>query len=246
MPRCNLKRTVCSLLFIVLTVYAILSCRSSDWLTHDPWKLQAKQVKLVVPVKEHSSNQTFLNKPPNQLSSVLTNRNSSNLVHHITFQNSTFVCGKDGILTVKSGGRLGNLMGEYATLWALAKRDGFFPILQHRTYSTLTKYFLNASIPTITNLDCSLKWKSMNLHVYNKLNKQERVNIAREGIFIDGYPTSVSLFHRHRTQIVQEFQFKKQFVERAQVELHRLRENRLNVIYVTQSTKVVIKRVISK
>lgn len=237
MPRCNLKRTVGSLLFIVLTVYAILSCRTSDWLTHETWKVKAKHVKLVVPVKEYSSNLTFLNKPANELSFVLTNRNnSSNNVHKLSFLNSTFMCGKDGILTVKSGGRLGNLMGEYATLWALAKRDGFFPILQHRTYSTLTKYFQNTSIPTIANLDCPLKWTSMNLHVYNKLNKQERTKIAREGIFIDGYPTSVSLFHRHRTRIIQEFQFKQQLVERAQVELHRLRQNRLNVIFVINLT----------
>lgn len=234
MPRCNLKRTLCSSFLIISTICVILSCRTNNWPTFGPWKVKTKEVKLVSRGKESLKNQTFLSKPvPKNVSlSVLRNGHYSSAVSQLIFSNSSFQCGKDGILTVKSGGRLGNLMGEYATLWALAKRDGFFPILQHRTHSTLIKYFLNTSIPSITNLNCSLKWKPMNLHVYNKLNKEERKNIARKGIFIDGYPTSVSLFHRHRKNIIQEFQFKQQLMERAQAELRRLRGNRQSVIYV--------------
>ena len=234
MPRCNIKRAATSLLLIGFTFFLILSCRSSDWLTQDPWKLKEKDVKLVAPIKQISKNQSFHIKPVNKLSQQnLSTLSKSSLIRQLHFQNSTFVCGKGGILTVKSGGRLGNLMGEYATLWALAKRDGFFPILQHRTYITLTKYFLDTSIPTIVDLNCSLAWNSMNLHVYNNLNKDKRMKIAEEGIYIDGYPTSVSLFHRHRSEIVKEFQFKKQYIERAQAELHRLRGNRQNVIFVS-------------
>ncbi len=236
MPRCNIKRTVFSLLLVGFTFFVILSCRSSDWLTRDPWKFKEKEVKLVVPIRENLNNQSFHIKPAIKLpyKSLLPIRNNLSLTHQLNFQNSTFICGKGGILTVKSGGRLGNLMGEYATLWALAKRDGFFPILQHRTYITLTKYFIATSIPSIDNLNCSLKWNSMNLHVYNKLSKQERAKIARGGIFIDGYPTSVSLFHRQRSQIIKEFRFKTKFIERAQAELYRLQENRLNVVFVSK------------
>ena len=236
MPRCNIKRTVFSFFLIGLTLFLILSRRSSDWLTQDSWKLKEKDVKLIVPIKEISQNQSFHVKPVINLSqqNLLTlSKSKSSLIHKLHFQNSTFVCGKGGVLTVKSGGRLGNLMGEYATLWALAKRDGFFPILQHRTYITLTKYFLDTSIPTIANLNCSLAWKSMNLHVYNNLNKVNRTQIAEDGIYIDGYPTSVSLFHRHRSEIVKEFQFKKHYIERAQAELYRLKENRQNVVFVS-------------
>ena len=49
-----------------------------------------------------------------------------------SYRNRTFRCGSDGIITIKSGGRLGNQMGEHATLLALAWRDQLFPILQHR------------------------------------------------------------------------------------------------------------------
>lgn len=235
MPRCNVKRTVLFLLVVGFTCFVIHSCRSSDWLTHDPWKLKEKEVKLVVPHRQIPNNQSFHLKPAIKFShpNILTlNQGNPSLIHQLRFQNSTFICRNRGILTVKSGGRLGNLMGEYATLWALAKRDGFFPVLQHRTYITLTKYFLGTSIPTVSNLNCSLKWNSMNLHVYNKLHKEERNKIAEEGIFIDGYPTSVSLFHRHRNDIIKEFRFKKHYVERAQAELHRLRENRQDVVFV--------------
>ena len=157
MPRCNIKRTVFSFFLIGLTLFLILSRRSSDWLTQDSWKLKEKDVKLIVPIKEISQNQSFHVKPVINLSqqNLLTlSKSNSSLIHNLHFQNSTFVCRQGGVLTVKSGGRLGNLMGEYATLWALAKRDGFFPILQHRTYITLTKYFLDTSIPTIANLNC--------------------------------------------------------------------------------------------
>ena len=241
MPRCNIKRTVFSIILIGFTLFLILSCRSSNFLTQDPWKLKEKDVKLVAPVSKISNNQSFHIKPVIKLSqqNLLISSNPS-FSHPLHFQNSTFICGKGGILTVKSGGRLGNLMGEYATLWALAKRDGFFPILQHRTYTTLTKYFLDTSIPTIVNLNCSLVWNSMNLHIYNKLNKDKRMKIAEEGIYINGYPTSVSLFHRHRNEIIKEFQFKKQFVERAQAELRRLRGNRQNVVFVSYLKFVVI------
>ena len=241
MPRCNIKRTVFSFLLIGFTCFVILSCRSNDWLTHDPWKFKEKEVKLVAPIKENSNNKSFHIKPAISYKSLLSNSYNPN--HQLTFQNSTFRCGRDGILTVKSGGRLGNLMGEYATLWALAKRDGFFPILQHRTYITLTKYFMDTSIPSVVNLNCSLKWNSMNLHVYNKLSKQERTKFAREGIFIDGYPTSVSLFHRHRNHVVKEFQFKTQYIERAQAELHRLKENRRDVVFVS---KILLKKLLNR
>lgn len=152
----------------------------------------------------------------------------------ITFLNSSFECGMDGILTVKSGGRLGNLMGEYATLWALARRDGLFPILQQRTHTMLAKYFPHASVPSIASLasNCSLKWNSMNLHVYNKMNKKERIELARQGIFIDGYPTSVSLFHRHRSHIVKEFRFKKQLVDKAQQSLMSYGKNRPGIVFI--------------
>ena len=240
MPRCNLKRIVISLfLFGSASFFVILSCRTSNWLPHDPWKFQEKEVKLVAPLKLGKTeefqgkrfNHSFHLKPA--YTNTLPNKNNSSINNQPPFQNFTFNCGIDGILTVKSGGRLGNLMGEYATLWALAKRDSFFPILQQRTYQTLHKYFLNPTIAPIFNLNCSLKWHSMNLHVYNKLTKEKRKQLAIEGIFIDGYPTSVSLFHRHRKNIIKEFQFKKEYVERSQSELHKLRGNRLNVVFVS-------------
>lgn len=145
-----------------------------------------------------------------------------------------FKCGVDGIVTVKSGGRLGNQMGEYATLLAIALRDDFFPVLQHRTHTTLTKYFQNISIPSIRNFKCPLKWNYMNLRAYNQLNKTEKARLAREGIFIDGYPTSVSMFHRHRPLVQRQFTFKNDLVESAERELRKLRGiSRSDVTYVS-------------
>lgn len=232
MPRCNLKRILFLLFLVLFSLCLLLTCQpSSIWLS-------SRKASWIIPnIEKKFKNETFHNKPAIKLpfKNVLKINTKKNVDKKTIFQNSTFLCGKDGILTVKSGGRMGNLMGEYATLWALAKRDGIFPVVQHRTYNTLHKYFLRPSIPNVVDLDCTLKWKPMNLHVYNKLNKKERFQMARDGIFIDGYPTSVSLFHRHRSQIVKEFQFQDKFIERAQAELRRLRENRQHVTFVIDS-----------
>ena len=243
MPRCNLKRIIILISFfgvVILLITSIMSSSGRHKLTHHfvigPAEIlsQPKKNKTIITKFKKdffiqiSTAQKSESPPENRFK-----RKSNNLT--TSFLNSTFQCGLDGVLTVKSGGRLGNQMGEYGTLFALALRDsGIFPFLQHRTYVTLSKYFVNISIPTISNLNCSLKWNSMNLHVYNKMNKSQRMNLAREGgIFIDGYPTSVSLFHRHRREITREFQFKSHIILKAQEQLHRLRRNRpQDVVFV--------------
>ena len=49
-------------------------------------------------------------------------------------------------MTIFSGGRLGNKMGEYATLWAHSKRLGYEPIITPGMKSKFDKVFKNASI----------------------------------------------------------------------------------------------------
>lgn len=144
----------------------------------------------------------------------------------LVFDSSTFRCGKDGVITVLSGGRLGNLMGEYATLLALAERDQLFPILQERTYKTLAKYFVHITVPSVDVLNCKMNWASLNLGSYNSLTKKARTRTSKSGIFIKGYPTSVSLFHRHRHNILKEFQFKPDVAKSASDKLHDMTSNR--------------------
>ena len=49
-------------------------------------------------------------------------------------------------MTVFDGGRLGNKMGEYATLWAYSKRLGYEPVVTHHMKSFFNEFFKNASI----------------------------------------------------------------------------------------------------
>ena len=49
-------------------------------------------------------------------------------------------------MTIFDGGRLGNKMGEYATLWAFSKRLGYEPILTPDMKSRLNKVFKSISI----------------------------------------------------------------------------------------------------
>ena len=49
-------------------------------------------------------------------------------------------------MTIMDGGRLGNKMGEYATLYAYSKRLGYEPVITYRMKSKFNTVFKNASI----------------------------------------------------------------------------------------------------
>ena len=53
-------------------------------------------------------------------------------------------------MTIFDGGRLGNKMGEYATLWAYSKRLGYEPIVTPGMKSKFNKVFKSATIKSDT------------------------------------------------------------------------------------------------
>ena len=183
-------------------------------------------------VKGPSTNFQIKSFPLDQKLKKQTTQHSKPIKHVLTLGNSTFNCKRDGIITIKSGGRLGNQMGEYATLLALAKRDGLFPILQERTSTTLNKYFSHISVPSVKLLNCPMNWTTLNLKAYNLLEKSQRRKLAKNGVFIEGYPTSVSLFHRLQHYIKKEFKFKPTILQSAQKKLSELLNGRRNFILV--------------
>lgn len=66
-------------------------------------------------------------------------------------------CPKYGIVTAAQGGRLGNQIWEYASVWATARRTGLEPYMPRCILKTLEEHFDNLSIPPLSSIGrCTL------------------------------------------------------------------------------------------
>lgn len=201
------------------------------------------------PVKDSfTKNNYFLANESSYIENVIENNSPSNIQQNLklpeivaterlygnmTAPKQSAECGRDGILTVQYGGRFGNLMGEYATLWAMAKRDALIPVLQAETQRMLSKVFTGISVPSVSSLGkCDIKWNKITSSHYHSLSNSEKQRMARDGIFIDGYPCDVQLFHPHREQLTKEFKFSKNLIDTAQNKLRLLSEERPEITFV--------------
>lgn len=67
-----------------------------------------------------------------------------------------------GFLSVGFGGRLGNQMGEYATLYAQARRLGRTPVIAEEMKNNLAGIFPNISIPSVKEFkECDFKFRTI-------------------------------------------------------------------------------------
>ncbi|XP_043483033.1 galactoside alpha-(1,2)-fucosyltransferase 2-like [Leptopilina heterotoma] len=74
----------------------------------------------------------------------------------ISLQNKT-PCPKYGIVSAVQGGRLGNQIWEYASVWATARRTGLEPYVPRCILKTLEEHFEKLSIPPLSNIGyCTL------------------------------------------------------------------------------------------
>lgn len=71
-------------------------------------------------------------------------------------------CPKYGIVSVAQGGRLGNQIWEYASVWATARRTGLEPFMPRCILKTLQEHFENLSIPPLSYIGrCTLDVSKM-------------------------------------------------------------------------------------
>uniref|UniRef100_A0A8C8SSN8 L-Fucosyltransferase n=1 Tax=Pelusios castaneus TaxID=367368 RepID=A0A8C8SSN8_9SAUR len=114
--------------------------------------------------------------------------------------------------TVNSIGRLGNQMGEYATLYALAKVNGRqLALLFHITLPVVSSDVVQR-----------IPWRSCGRHDW----------MSEEYRHIKGYSCSWTIYHHIRQEILQEFSFHDHIKEEANQYLAGLRGPRQNVTYV--------------
>ncbi|XP_073880170.1 galactoside 2-alpha-L-fucosyltransferase SEC1 [Macaca fascicularis] len=120
---------------------------------------------------------------------------------------------REGLFTINSKGRLGNQMGEYATLYALAKMNGrpaFIPVQMH---STLAPIF-RITLPVLHSATASrIPWQ--NYHLNNWMEEKYR-HIPGRYVRLTGYPCSWTFYHHLRHEILQEFTLHDHVREEAQ------------------------------
>ncbi|XP_037372820.1 galactoside 2-alpha-L-fucosyltransferase SEC1-like [Talpa occidentalis] len=129
---------------------------------------------------------------------------------------------QEGMFTINSRGRLGNQMGQYATLYALAKTNGrpaFIPAQMHRTLAPIFRI----SLPVLHDATASsIPWR--NYHLNDWMEEQYR-HIQGDYVRLTGYPCSWTFYHHLRDEILREFTLHDHVREEAQRFLRGLRVN---------------------
>ncbi|XP_053117166.1 galactoside alpha-(1,2)-fucosyltransferase 2-like [Hemicordylus capensis] len=131
--------------------------------------------------------------------------------------------------TVNSAGRLGNQMGQYATLYALAKLNShpaYIPPAMHRFLAPLFRITLPV-IPTV--VADKIHWRNFPLH--NWMSEQYR-HIEGKYVQLTGYPYSFTFYDHIRQEILREFSFHDHIKAESNRYLLGLKGQLTNVTYV--------------
>ncbi|XP_044112886.1 galactoside alpha-(1,2)-fucosyltransferase 2 [Neovison vison] len=127
-----------------------------------------------------------------------------------------------GMWTINAIGRLGNQMGEYATLYALAKMNGRPAFIPAEMHSTLAPIF-RISLPVLHGSTAGrIPWQ--NYHLNDWMEERYR-HIPGEYVRLTGYPCSWTFYHHLRDEILQEFTLHDHVREDAQKFLRGLQVN---------------------
>ncbi|XP_005412995.1 PREDICTED: galactoside 2-alpha-L-fucosyltransferase 2 [Chinchilla lanigera] len=126
----------------------------------------------------------------------------------------------EGMWTINAIGRLGNQMGQYATLYALAKMNGrpaYIPAHMHNTLAPLFRI----SLPVLHGATAgSVAWR--NYHLDDWMQERYR-HIPGRYVRLTGYPCSWTFYHHLRPDILREFSLHEHVRRDAQAFLRELR-----------------------
>ncbi|KAM4651346.1 galactoside alpha-(1,2)-fucosyltransferase 2-like [Discoglossus pictus] len=131
--------------------------------------------------------------------------------------------------TVYPTGRLGNLMGQYATLYALAKLNGHQAYIlpeMHRQLSIIFKL----SMPMIQQeIADRIEWRNYELHDWMS---PEYNDINGKFVKLTGYPCSWTFYHHIKQEILQEFTFHDSIIKETNAYLVSVQGDRKNITFV--------------
>lgn len=119
-------------------------------------------------------------------------------------------CPQYGIVTVMQGGRLGNQMWQYASVWAFARRTGLEPYVPRCIKIRLDQIFEQLSVPTFEEIShCSIDLN----HFVKSL---EAWNFTTQSIILPRFAIHPETVLTWVQDIVQEFTIRKQLLDKSQ------------------------------
>ncbi|XP_060145468.1 galactoside alpha-(1,2)-fucosyltransferase 1 isoform X2 [Globicephala melas] len=142
--------------------------------------------------------------------------------------NAPFSCPKhpaslSGTWTIYPNGRLGNQMGQYATLLALAQLNGRQAFIQPAMHATLAPMF-RITLPVLApEVNSRTPWRELELHDWMS---EEYAQLKEPWLKLSGFPCSWTFFHHLREQIRSEFTLHDHLRREAQSLLSQLRLSR--------------------
>ncbi|KAJ1131434.1 hypothetical protein NDU88_009771 [Pleurodeles waltl] len=143
--------------------------------------------------------------------------------------NSTNFDNHSNVWTVEPTGRLGNQMGQYAALYALAKINGHQAYILPEMYQLLSHIF-KITLPVLPMSNANaICWKEYELHDWMS---NEYRTIKGKYVKLTGYPCSWTFYHHIRDEIRREFTFHDFIKEEVNQYLEQLRVGRNNVTYI--------------
>ncbi|XP_043915576.1 galactoside alpha-(1,2)-fucosyltransferase 2-like [Protopterus annectens] len=155
----------------------------------------------------------------------LIQRVTSSLVDHL--QNSDGL--HKGLWTIRPDGRLGNQMGEYATLYALSLLNGYKAVILPEMHNNLAPIF-KVTLPVIDQSTAdAVPWQEYHLQDWMS---DEYKHINRPFIKLRGYPCSWTFYHHIRKKILREFTFQDALKQEANDYLWKIRKGLKTVTYI--------------
>ncbi|XP_040183470.1 galactoside alpha-(1,2)-fucosyltransferase 2-like [Rana temporaria] len=134
-----------------------------------------------------------------------------------------------GMWTVNAIGRLGNLMGEYASLYSLARMNGRQAYILPEMHNQLARLF-KIKLPVLhRDVANRVKWRNYGLHDWMS---DEYRHIEGEYVHLGGYPCSFTFYHHIKDEIFREFTFHDFIKEESYAYLNNARGDRKNVTFV--------------
>lgn len=149
---------------------------------------------------------------------------TSNIKHRKVWRK--LYCPQYGIVTIVQGGRLGNQMWEYASVWAVARRTGLEPYVPRCIRLKLEQVFESLSVPSFEEIShCPV-----DLSVFVK--SLDSWNYTNQSIVLPRYFIQPDLVLTWVQDIIQEFTIKKKLLDRSQQILHLAKRGRDYKVFV--------------
>ncbi|GAB6020499.1 fucosyltransferase 1 (galactoside 2-alpha-L-fucosyltransferase, H blood group) [Chamberlinius hualienensis] len=218
MPSLRKKLTIFTIgTIVVLTVVVIWKKSKSDYFGEQ----QSRQIVCI---------NAYLKYRPvsNELCNVVGNFTNSDLI----LQRALDDCNDVDVrcaMSITPKGRLGNLMGQYATLYALSKINKRPAVMTTEMATVLQSYF-KVSLPVISNeMFSNVKWS--HIHV-NDWMEESYTHLDNDFILLNGYPCSYTFYHHLRNEIKREFTLHDWIQMEAEKVLKEVRGNKTSATFV--------------